>query len=130
MLERRAKNFLDKPYPRNSFQPCVIEEGAPSFLQSSFQHFEILERDLQSAKIPTCFSDDAGGSLCNQVYYHALNYSQSNSLQIQSTFVHLPLLPEQVKEQFFNKPFMTLETMRESFVIMVRAICTAKSSLQ
>jgi pyroglutamyl-peptidase len=51
-----------------------------------------LARELSSRSLPWAWSDDAGGFLCNHVFYRARAWVEQAGLPIPCGFVHLPPL--------------------------------------
>jgi pyroglutamyl-peptidase len=51
-----------------------------------------LARELSSRSLPWAWSDDAGGFLCNHVFYRARAWVEQAGLQIPCGFIHLPPL--------------------------------------
>ena len=51
---------------------------------------------LNAAGIPAEISQDCGTHLCNQMLYLALHAAKETGMSYQATFLHVPLLPEQV----------------------------------
>jgi pyroglutamyl-peptidase len=51
---------------------------------------------LREAGIPTVVSYHAGTYLCNALLYLSLHLAQTRNLKTRSTFIHLPLAPQQV----------------------------------
>jgi len=52
-------------------------------------------RRLREAGIPAAISNSAGAYICNYVLYLALHHSAKHGCSRRTSFMHLPLLPEQ-----------------------------------
>jgi pyroglutamyl-peptidase len=74
---------------------------------------------LRTEGIPAAASRDAGGFLCNHVFY-ALMGALAERPGVCGGFVHVPLLPEQALER--PTPTTTLETLvRAARIILATA---------
>lgn len=96
-LERLARNCLDFPIPDNGGQQPrqeLIELQGPDILTSDLP-LELWSAKLREQGLPCELSENAGTYLCNQVFYQSL-YCAAQGRGLRVTFVHLPLLPEQV----------------------------------
>lgn len=76
----------------------VVRGGEPEELHSDWPDLAGLMAALEGAGLPARLSDDAGSHLCNQTLYLALQAAKTAKPRFVSTFLHLPLLPEQVAE--------------------------------
>lgn len=99
-LERRAENRIltDRP-DQSGARPSsnVIAPGAPD-LPSRLPLAQIAER-LEAEDLPVEWSDDAGGYLCNYVFYLACSEMLCKPMQPDMAgFVHVPLLRRQLPE--------------------------------
>lgn len=98
-VSRTAQGFVIETQARNEARPaldacgarplavCVIENGAER-LPSTLPAEGILAR-LAAAGLPTRLSQDAGGYLCNAVFYHAL--CRGRARPEMTGFVHIPV---------------------------------------
>ncbi len=74
---------------------------------------------LRAAGIPAAASRDAGGFLCNHVFY-VLMGALAERTGVRGGFVHVPLLPEQALER--ATPTVPLETLvRAARIILATA---------
>lgn len=80
---------------------------------------------LEEAGIPVTFSDDAGGYVCNHLFYYGRFFVQQQTPQPMMGFIHVPPLPEQVKTT--NRTGMSLETLVKVVQVCVAAITSDKS---
>lgn len=89
-LETRARNRVTAPTPDND-GACptgqALEPGAPAELQSSLL-LDHIARALKLAGVPCRTSQDAGGYVCNAVFYACLRLGQSHGFR--GGFIHLP----------------------------------------
>jgi pyroglutamyl-peptidase len=85
-LERLARNATTTTAPDNDgkCQAGPILEGGPPWIETSVDYDRIL-RILASKGIPHTASDDAGGYVCNWLYWHALVGDRT----LPTLFVHL-----------------------------------------
>lgn len=74
LLERIARNRDQDPRPdasRKVAKGVPIDRKGPPELPSSLP-LDVIRARLAAAEIPSIASDDAGGYLCNHVFYHVL----------------------------------------------------------
>ncbi|MDR4308533.1 hypothetical protein IHQ68_18085 [Chelatococcus sambhunathii] len=76
-----------------------VRAGGPTERLSNWPDLPGLVGALADAGLPARLSDDAGSHLCNQTLYLALEAAETAKPPFVSTFLHLPLLPEQVAER-------------------------------
>ena len=91
-LERVAINF-DRGYPDNLGQKHlgVIVKGGEKKIQSDLP-VDRLAEVLSGQGVPAYVSDDAGGYLCNHIFYQIMNYALGRP-EVAAGFVHLPDWP-------------------------------------
>ena len=68
-----------------------ISCGAPARYESTLP-LEAFAAALERASLPVAWSSDAGGFLCNHVFYRACEWLERDGLAIPRGFVHLPPL--------------------------------------
>ena len=98
-LERIATNLLDFGTPdRHGNRPrdVPIAHGGPAAFHSTWPEQKRLIAALKAAGIPAAMSNDAGNHLCNQLLYLALSAAAKRGRPCVVTFVHVPVLPQQV----------------------------------
>ncbi len=91
-LERVAKNLDDHPEPDEdgvARQARPIREPGPAAYWSSLP-LRSLGENLDRLGVPWCWSSDAGGFLCNHVFYVVRHHLEQRGLSTPSGFVHLP----------------------------------------
>lgn len=126
-IERIATNLKDFRVPDKAGNLPVGEKIVPSgeaAYFSTLSNLEDLVSIVENNNIPVAISNCSGNHLCNQLLYHALHLARINNLKIQSAFLHLPILPEQVIKElkFSNSPFMPLEMTRIALSLIIKTI--------
>jgi pyroglutamyl-peptidase len=106
-VERFALNFDDGSDDEGEKRRSEIVPGAPVAYRSSLP-VDLMVDALRAEGIPAAASRDAGGFLCNHVFYVLMNALTERS-QVRGGFVHVPLLPEQALER--AAPTMPLATL-------------------
>ncbi len=96
-VERFARNLDDANAPDNAGdlrRAARIAEGAPERLEARTS-VQAIARAIRAAGIPARVSTDAGGFVCNHLYFGALRYLGGLDYPIPAVFLHLPATPEQ-----------------------------------
>jgi pyroglutamyl-peptidase len=96
-VERFARNLDDAAAADNDGvlrKAMTISDGAPSRLEATAPVVPIAKA-IQEAGIPARISTDAGGFVCNHLYFGALQYLGRQGSPIPAVFVYLPVTPEQ-----------------------------------
>jgi pyroglutamyl-peptidase len=73
---------------------------------------------LVDAGVPAAASPDAGGFVCNHLFYGLMHLIATERPQMRGGFVHLPCLPEQVAGS--GGPSMGLDTLARAVEIAAR----------
>jgi len=73
---------------------------------------------LVDAGVPAAPSPDAGGFVCNHVFYGLMHLIATERRQMRGGFVHLPCLPEQVAGS--GGPSMGLATLARAVEVAAR----------
>jgi pyroglutamyl-peptidase len=117
-LERIATNTRDFRTPDISgAQPKgspVLEGGVDSYV-ANWPDLEGAVAAMNAAGIPAHMSEDCGTHLCNQILYLALHAVKTSGQSYVATFLHVPLLPQQIianepaAQRTPNCPYMPLE---------------------
>ena len=98
-LERIATNRRDFRVPdalgvKPSGVPVLA--AGPEAQVATWPELDGTAAALNAAGIPAEVSEDCGTHLCNQLLYLALNAARQSGRSYLATFLHVPLLPEQV----------------------------------
>src|SRR3984957_19625829 len=96
-VERFAHNLDDATAPDNDGalrRALRISRAAPEWLET-VAPVRTIARAITGAGIPARVSRDAGGFVCNHLYFGALQYLSDKRSPIPAVFVHLPVTPEQ-----------------------------------
>ena len=119
-VERFAHNLDEATTTDNDESPgsgAPIDADGPVAYPSSLPVDDIVTA-LRAEGIPAAPSRDAGGFLCNHVFYVLMRTLETHGGR--GGFVHVPLLPEQALEQ--DAPSMPLETLvRAAQIILATA---------
>lgn len=100
-FERVARNRRDFAVPddRGRIGPLgPVRRGGPESRRATWPDLEAAAETLSAAGVAAETSDDAGSHLCNQTLYLALELAERGDPSFVTTFLHLPLLPEQVSD--------------------------------
>jgi pyroglutamyl-peptidase len=97
-LERTARNLDDSATPDNAGDQrtatAIVPDG-PESLTSTLPLPEMLVA-LEQSGVNAVISDDAGGYVCNHVFYTARAFIDSQSMPTRCGFIHVPLNSEQI----------------------------------
>jgi len=95
-IERVALNWMESKHPDNEgITPRgqrIVREAPDSYIMDFFPPGWV---DILSQQGPAEISFSAGAYVCNQLYFQVAH--ELKPLSLPSLFVHLPLLPEQIK---------------------------------
>jgi pyroglutamyl-peptidase len=118
-IERFALNFDDGIDEAGEKRRAEIVEGGPVAYRSSLPIDAVVDA-LRADGIPAAASRDAGGFLCNHVFY-ALMRAVAGRTEMRGGFVHVPLLPEQALDR--ATPTVPLPTLvRAARIILAAAM--------
>ncbi|HEY2311251.1 MAG TPA: hypothetical protein VGH46_09090 [Gaiellaceae bacterium] len=106
-VERFALNFDEGSDEEGEERRAEISTDGPVAYRSSLAVDAIVDA-LRADGIPAAVSRDAGGFLCNHVFY-ALMHALARRPGVRGGFVHVPLLPEQALGR--AAPTMPLATL-------------------
>jgi pyroglutamyl-peptidase len=118
-VERFAHNLDDAASLDNDAAPAsgaAIDPDGPAAYSSTLPVERIVEA-LRAEGIPASASRDAGGFLCNHVFYVLMRVLEQERPQARGGFVHVPLLPEQALEK--DAASMPLETLVRAARVIV-----------
>ena len=106
-IERFALNFDEGLDEAGETRLAEIVANGPVAYRSSLPVDAIVDA-LRAEQIPAASSRDAGGFLCNHVFY-VLMRALAERPGVRGGFVHVPLLPEQALDR--ATPTVPLETL-------------------
>ena len=98
-LERFATNRRHFGVPDATgaeIRDALVLDTGPDRLIATWPDLDGTVDALNAAGVPAAISEDCGTHLCNQVLYLALHAAAASGQNIAATFLHVPLLPEQV----------------------------------
>ena len=110
--ERIAINWMDARIPDNAgHQPKeqFIEAGGPDGCFSTLP-VEAMVAAIREIGLPGEVSLSAGTFVCNEVMYLVLRHAARTMPDTRCGFIHIPFLPEQVREKP-DMPCLSLEDM-------------------
>ena len=76
---------------------------------------------MTSSGFPASVSNTAGTFVCNHIMYQLLYYASKNHSSLKAGFIHVPFLPEQVKDKN-QYPSMELEEMVHALMLCVETV--------
>ena len=123
-VERFALNLDDAANVDNdgTSSSAPVDHEGPAAYRSTLPVDEIVA-SLRAAGIPAAASRDAGGFLCNHVFYALMRMLELERPEAIGGFVHVPLLPEQALETFVAS--MPLDALVRAAAIVVEAAARA-----
>ena len=95
-----------------------IDSAGPAAYRSTLPVAEIVAA-LRAAEVPSAESRDAGGFLCNHVFYVLMRVLEHDRPSARGGFVHVPLLPEQTLDR--SVPSMALDMMVQAGRTVIEA---------
>lgn len=104
----------------------IVADGPDAYLVNL--PLKEMMHNVRDAGISTSISNTAGTFVCNHVIYAIRHYCESNPLNIQSGFIHVPFLPEQVIHKP-TMPSMPLDTMVKAITIAIETIIKKGSEI-
>jgi pyroglutamyl-peptidase len=118
-VERFAHNLDEATTTDNDEAPgsgLPIDPDGPAAYPSTLPVDDIVAA-LRAEGIPAAPSRDAGGFLCNHVFYVLMGLLERERPDARGGFVHVPLLPEQALDK--DSASMPLETLIRAARIIV-----------
>jgi pyroglutamyl-peptidase len=111
-VERVARNRDDSPAPDNA---GTVRQGMEIVARGPDTHLNtlpvaLLLDSLRAAGLEAGPSDDAGGFVCNHLFYHARHLIETRGVPVPMGFVHVPPAPPE-----------TLDTAAWAIVAALRA---------
>jgi pyroglutamyl-peptidase len=119
-VERVALNLVTETAPDNAGRALPEEPvfaGGPAAYWGTLPVVQTVSA-LVAAGVPAAPSPDAGGYVCNHVFYGLMHLIATERPDLRGGFVHLPCLPEQVTET--GGPSMGLDTLARAVDVVVR----------
>lgn len=121
--ERVAVNLMDARIPDNAgFQPVEqpVVPGAPAAYFSTLPVRKMAE-SIKRAGLAAEVSNTAGLFVCNQLLYRLLHYAAERMPHVRCGFIHVPYVPEQVRERP-QMPAMELDDIVRGLEAAITAI--------
>lgn len=118
-VERFAHNLDEATTTDNDDSPgsgAPIDPNGPIAFPSTLP-VDAIVAALRDADIPAAVSRDAGGFLCNHVFYALMRLLDGRERAARGGFVHVPLLPEQALDR--DAATMPLDTLVRGARIVV-----------
>lgn len=128
-LERVALNLDDTAHPDNLGQVRrgrPIVEGGPVGYWSTLPLDTLADR-LTEAGFPARTSRDAGGYLCNHLFFRARHLIAERGLDVPAGFVHVPPLEEQVADRP-GRTGITLPRLVEATRLMLEVVQESRTA--
>jgi pyroglutamyl-peptidase len=119
-VERVALNLVTASEADESGRALAEEPvlaGGPAAYWSTLPVTRIVSA-LVDAGVPASASPDAGGFVCNHLFYVLMHLIATERQDVRGGFVHLPCLPEQVAAS--GGPSMGLDTLARAVEVVVR----------
>ena len=119
-VERVALNLVTETAPDNAGRSLAEERvvaGGPAAYWGTLPVVQIVSA-LVAAGVPAAPSPDAGGYVCNHVFYGLMHRIATERPDLRGGFVHVPSLPEQVTAT--GGPSMGLDTLARAVEVVVR----------
>lgn len=77
---------------------------------------------LRAAGIPACVSYHAGTYLCNAMLYLSLHTARTRNLKTRAAFIHMPLAPEQAREERNDVPSLPSAMMSAAIRLVLQSL--------
>jgi pyroglutamyl-peptidase len=113
-VERFAHNLDDAAAPDNLGvlrQAVTISERAPERLAAAAP-VNAIAVAIREAGIPARVSRNAGGFVCNHLYFGALQYLRDKELATPAVFLHLPATPGQAPSGTSARPLASADAAK------------------
>ena len=118
-MAKNLRYFVTPDRAGNTPKGEPIVPNAPLAYLSSLPCPSSLVSLLAQHTIPARIANDCGTHLCNQVFYQVLHWSALQRPEMRVGFVHIPILPEQVIQQWPDAPFMPLAMTRTAIALIL-----------
>jgi pyroglutamyl-peptidase len=119
-VERVALNLVTEGAPDNAGRSLAeqpVLAGGPAAYWGTLPVGPVVAA-LVAAGVPAAPSSDAGGYVCNHVFYGLMHLIATERPDLRGGFAHLPCLPEQVAAT--GGPSMGLDTLARAVDVVVR----------
>ena len=126
-LEKIAINYLDYRMPDNAgniITDRYISKEGPDAYFTALPVVSICKR-LISSGIPAEVSFTAGAYLCNEVFYHLMNWADTQEKKVIAGFIHTPILPDVAAGMQRPIASMAPLTIIEALQIVIEESCKA-----
>ena len=124
-LENIATNYRFIAHPVNIGDPPqgeLIEKTGVAAFNATLPNMQQIVQNIKNKGVPASISHNCGNSLCNQILYHGLHYTNKHKSNIKCGFIHIPALTEQVLTQWPQHPFMSLDMARKAIEVIVNSV--------
>lgn len=98
-----------------------VDGDGPDAYLSTLPVRELVEVSTE-AGVPTRISNTAGTHLCNNILYATRHYVETNDLDVDSGFVHVPFSHAQVARRDEIAPSLSYDAMRRSIWAMLERL--------
>jgi len=106
----------------------AIDANGPAAYFSTLPIKAMVE-SMKQKGILASISNTAGTFVCNHVMYGVLHLCATRFKQKRAGFIHIPFLPEQVKDKE-NMPSMELDIIVEGLILAIKAIIETNEDLK
>lgn len=106
----------------------AIDANGPAAYFSTLPIKAMVE-SMKQKGILASISNTAGTFVCNHVMYGVLHLCSTRFKQKRAGFIHIPFLPEQVKDKE-NMPSMELDIIVEGLILAIKAIIETNEDLK
>ena len=145
-LETQLLQFLDKykptlciftgqapPYNKitfekvalNSFMQEIIDPDRPVAYWADLPGIDTLPEAVEAQDIPAGHSYYGGQHLCNHILHSSLYFAEKLDLPHRSGFIHIPVLPEQVRTVYKSSAYMPLDMTRRALSTIIQCVVEA-----
>ncbi|MCP1108766.1 pyroglutamyl-peptidase [Lachnospiraceae bacterium PF1-21] len=127
-VERVAINLMEARIPDNDGQQPmdqkIKEDGENAYFTTL--PVKAMVKNVKEHGIPSSISYTAGTYVCNDIMYRLLYLIDRTYPSIRGGFIHVPYLPEQVRELPDGTPSMSAELIAEGLRWALEAIISQK----
>lgn len=123
-IERVGVNICEASIPDNEgllLTGDPVVEGGPAAYFSTFPYRAMLSA-VKETGIAVKFSYSAGAYLCNHILYGALHLADTKYHGMKAGFIHVPYLPEQVRDKEGGVPSMPLKDIAKAMRVFAGVI--------